>query len=256
MASFWKTPNQIYKAILARAQRLEDGVPAQDAIAGYLEQIKFEDAAWELSERSRRILHDKGETEEVRAHYAGERAAYDGNVAAIMARIADTEAAVRRLMISQAVDGIWFAAGHRSPEKGQEIIPAHYWPFLTLDVENGTAKGEQGEYRALRCAFLRDVPADHPMRARVVEANQVSVGMATGRASRSEISTVVDRSPAVNPRQRGTKPLTLERVKEAMRAHDLSKLDAMKQDALGDMFGASRNTCVKALRQLLSELQQ
>ncbi|RWN95177.1 MAG: hypothetical protein EOS05_10285 [Mesorhizobium sp.] len=248
MASFWKSPVEIYKAILARAQSLEDGTPAKDAIAGYLEQIKFENAAWDLSERGRRVFHPEGETDEVRAHYAGERVAYDANVAAIVARIADTQAAVHRLMISQAVDGIWFAAGHRSQEKGQEIIPAHYWPFLALDVENGTAKGEHGEYRALRCAFLRDVPADHQIRGRVLEANRLTTdappAARTGRtATRSQM-----------PRARGRKPLVLERVKSAMLTVDPGDLATMKEEAMAATFHASRDICRRARREL-SEIE-
>lgn len=52
----------------------------------------------------------------------------------------------------------------------------------------------------------------------------------------------------------GPDPIVLERVKAEMKCHPRVELEGMKQEAMAALFGASRPTCQKALREVLSEL--
>ncbi|PBB77911.1 hypothetical protein CK218_27805 [Mesorhizobium sp. WSM3879] len=240
MASFWKSPIEIYQAVMADAAVLTDvdaasGIPASQAVYGYREQMRAEEAIWKLAAQMTSVS-------------AEDRALYEERAAALQERVGKVQAAVLRLMSSQAAEGRWFAVGHRNAESGEEIIPGRYWPFLTLDMIKATAKGEVGEFCALRCAFLADVPAGHPILERVRLANLVTSTTASieAPAAHADKSTWVESST----RKRGPKPVQLERVKAAMRAFDQTALAVMTEEEMVARFDASRDTCRRARREL------
>lgn len=223
MASFWKSPSEIFLAILQEAEKIIGGESVVDLIARCKEMLKLEDLAWSTSDQS-----------------PEDRPVYEARLAAWRSKIDEAQVGVHRLMMAQAVGGNWFAVGYRSIEAGEEVIPRRYWPFLTLDLEHATAKGEAGEFRAVRCAFQKDVPADHPIRARVRVANSVST--AAGQPPKLQAS-----------RKRGPEPKQLMRVKTEMLRLDRSVLNGMKEEQMVAEFNASRDTCRRA-RKELSEL--
>ncbi|ESW91725.1 hypothetical protein X773_01210 [Mesorhizobium sp. LSJC285A00] len=245
MASFWKSPAEIYEITLDNAGDSE-GKRAKANIYECEREIQHLTADWDHSERMR-LKHYPDLSDEDRAYIAAERETFEVRVANLRQRIENARAGVFQLMMANAVKGSWFAVGHRAAEKGEEVIPCRYWPFLTLDMTNDAAKGEQGEYRAIRCAFWKDVPADNPLRATVLQANR----QPTHTVGPKERIPTRRSSRAVQTR--GPKPAVTERVKDAMRVFGVDNIKGMKQIAMAEQFGASRETCVKALQELLSE---
>ncbi|UGY23576.1 hypothetical protein HU675_0037410 [Bradyrhizobium septentrionale] len=57
-------------------------------------------------------------------------------------------------------------------------------------------------------------------------------------------------------RRRGPEPVKLQQIMEDMRRFGVAKVRRMKEEAMAAQFGASRDTCRKAIKRLEQELQQ
>jgi len=77
-------------------------------------------------------------------------------------------------MIVQAEHLGWVAFGRRHPDAEEEIIPARYWPFLTLDTKNRIAKGDDMTFRAVRGLITRKIPAGHPVLDQIRDAQKIT----------------------------------------------------------------------------------
>ncbi|MBZ9927747.1 hypothetical protein [Mesorhizobium sp. BR1-1-4] len=225
MPSFWKTPREIFRATFEREAMAEvDGK--------YVSAHKLHDKWHQVLLQEARVWEASGMQPE-------DLPVYEATVAPTKELIAASNAETLRLMLDLAARGKWFAVGRRVADKDEEAIPARYWPFLELDMKNATAKGEGMQFRALRCAFIADVPADDPIRTEIERANSMQPALPTKSA------TV---APAA--RRRGPAPQKLLGVKAAMADFDRAILDAMTEEAMVAQFKASRDTCRRARREL------
>ena len=98
---------------------------------------------------------------------------FQDNVKAIDQRIERVRASVMKIMRDEASTGKWLAIGRRGPDLAHELIPARYWPFLTIDIENNAALGKDLEFRELRCATTAKIAGDHPLLVSFRSTNQL-----------------------------------------------------------------------------------
>ena len=82
-------------------------------------------------------------------------------------------ASVMKIMRDEASTGKWLAIGRREPDLAHELIPARYWAFLTIDIENDAALGKDIEFRELRCATTAKIAGDHPLLVSFRSTNQL-----------------------------------------------------------------------------------
>ena len=150
----WFTPKLIYKHYLGKAT-LEDGTPALDAISSCQDQFNFETSVFEMTGAK-----------------AEDRPEYERHVDPLHARVEDALARALQLMIDQAEVGEWIAFGRCHPDAEEEVIPARYWPFLTLNIKNRVANGDDMNYRAVRGLITRQIPEGHPILDRISEAQK------------------------------------------------------------------------------------
>ena len=94
-------------------------------------------------------------------------------VQAIDQRIERVRSSVMTIMRDEASMGKWLAIGRRGPDLAHELIPARYWPFLTIDIENNAALGKDLEFRELRCATTAKIAGDHPLLVSFRSTNQL-----------------------------------------------------------------------------------
>ena len=96
-------------------------------------------------------------------------------VQAIDQRIERARTSVMNIMRNEASRGVWLAIGRRGLDHPHELIPARYWPFLTIDIENNSALSNDSQFRELRCATTAGVPSDHPLLVSFRSANQYAL---------------------------------------------------------------------------------
>lgn len=142
----WRTLKQVYNRYLDEAE-LPDGRTAREIIDQALEQRGLETHCFQMTGAK-----------------PADRPEYEAMIKPIDDLIRHTEAGIRKFMMDQAVAIQWVAFGRRHPDADIEVIPARYWPFLALDMDNDVAAGEGMTFRGIRCLFSRDIPADHPYR--------------------------------------------------------------------------------------------
>ncbi|MEI8715879.1 hypothetical protein [Mesorhizobium sp. ISC11] len=230
MATFWKSPREIFRAI------------EREALAGVDGRYV---AVTTLQKKWQAILLQEARVWEASGMQPEDLPVYEATVAPTRALIEAADAETLRLMLDWAARGKWFAVGRRNIEAGEEVIPGRYWPFLTLDMKNATAKGDGLDFRALRCAFVAAVPADDPILEKLRLANSEN-------SSPQLVANLARILPT--PRKRGPKPKKLMSVKTEMLNFDRHILETMTEEAMAEQFKASRDTCRRA-RQELSELK-
>lgn len=71
------------------------------------------------------------------------------------------------IMVRDAVAGLWFAIGRKDGVGAHQFIHPSDWNFLLLNIEKGAVGRDNLRFDALRCAFTRDVPENHPIRAAI-----------------------------------------------------------------------------------------
>jgi hypothetical protein len=151
----WRTAKQLYAAYLKGCE-LEDGANADDVIAACFTERALE---------QRRI--------EAFGRNAGDHMLFRDAVKAIDQRIESVRTSVMKIMLDEASTGKWLAIGRRGPDLPHELIPARFWPFLTIDIENNSALSKDFEFRQLRCATTTDIARDHPLLVSFRSTNQL-----------------------------------------------------------------------------------
>ena len=136
--------------------RKEDGASAADIITACFNQLAREQRAFEASGSN-----------------AADYRLFRDNVKAIEQRIESVRASVMKIMQNEASTGKWLAIGRRGPDLAHELIPARYWAFLTIDIENDAALGKDLEFRELRCATTAKIAGDHPLLVSFRSTNQL-----------------------------------------------------------------------------------
>jgi hypothetical protein len=69
-----------------------------------------------------------------------------------------TRAEVLQLMINDGCKRKWIAIGRSHPDRGHAVVPAQYWPFLTIDMDSGSATGDGLAFREIRCVRIAAIP--------------------------------------------------------------------------------------------------
>jgi len=151
----WLIPRRIYEHYLDEAVTT-DGTPVLDVIERCREQLGFEASAFEMSGAK-----------------AEDRPEYERHVKPVQDCLQEALDGVRKLMMNQAETGGWIAFGRRHPDAEEEIIPARYWPFLTLDIDNRVAKGDDMTFRTVRGLITRQIPDGHGIFDLIREAQRV-----------------------------------------------------------------------------------
>ena len=152
----WLTPELIYEHYLTTA-KVKGGTSAFDAISRCYEQINIETSLFETT---------GAKTED--------RPDYEQNIKPLYSYINAIKADVRKLIVSDAEVGKWIAFGRRHPDAEEEVIPARYWPFLTLDIENRAATGDDKSFRAVRGLITMQIPEGHPILNKIREAQKIT----------------------------------------------------------------------------------
>jgi hypothetical protein len=151
----WRTAKQLYAIYLERCQ-LDDGGSAADVIAARLRERALEQKRFE----------SLGVTE---THYA----MFQNALQDLDRSIENLQRTVHKIMHNEGSTGHWLAIGRRGPDLAHELIPARYWPFFIIDVENGSAVGRDIEFRDLHCAMTAGIPSAHPLLASFRAANEL-----------------------------------------------------------------------------------
>jgi hypothetical protein len=163
----WRTVKQLYANYLKGCQ-LDDGASAADVIAACLKERANEQTRFEVL----------GKTAE-------DYALFQDAVQGIDQRVETVRKSVLQIMLDDASTGKWLAIGRRGPDLAHQLIPARYWPFLTIDIENGFATGKDLEFRELRCAMTAGVPSAHPLLLTYKSANQLKLAEAVSGVGRN-----------------------------------------------------------------------
>lgn len=89
-----------------------------------------------------------------------------------------------RHMLEEAGAAKWVAAGRRKPNLPHELVPSSHWPFLTLDIANNAALGDDVSFRDLRCAIATEIPSNDPILNQLQTSDSKAAGTgAPGRPS-------------------------------------------------------------------------
>lgn len=153
----WRTAKQLYAAYLKGCE-LEDGASAADIISACFNERSLEQNRIETFGRS-----------------APDHMLFRDAVQAIDERIERARTSVMNIMRNEASRGVWLAIGRRGLDHPHELIPARYWPFLTIDIENNSALSNDSQFCELRCATTAGVPSDHPLLVSFRSANQYAL---------------------------------------------------------------------------------
>lgn len=140
----WLTPNELFERFL-NVTRLADGTTVREE----LERIRGREAFAD------QVLSQTDQTSKDVILYKQRREEWDAARNMLMERM-DEE------FLGAGAEGRWLAIGRRSPSVEEEIIPPHYWVFLTPDRGARNAKSERHglEFSGLRCLILQDLPRE------------------------------------------------------------------------------------------------
>ena len=141
----WRTLKEICRYYIVNSED-DDGQSAEEVFKKCFAQRHFEDDCFRNSTQTMQ-----------------DRLLYEDTIKSLDAMIERVRARVHRLVLEEAKNAKWIAIGRRHPEIGPELIPPQYWPFLTLDIENGAAVGDEFSFRDLRCWITNDLPKDDPL---------------------------------------------------------------------------------------------
>lgn len=150
----WKTLKEIYRHYLMNSEN-DDGESAEEVFEKCFAQRHFED----------HCFRNSAQTTQDRLHYEEAIKALDAMIERVRAR-------VLRFILEEAKNAKWIAIGRRRPEAGHELIPPQNWPFLTLDIENAAAVGDEFSFRDLRCWITKDLAKDDPLRELLLRSQQ------------------------------------------------------------------------------------
>ena len=165
----WRTAKQLYAIYLERCKQ-DDEASAADVISYCLRERALE----------QKRLESFGVT---KMDYVIFRNA----VRNLDSRIEHLRRTVHKTMHNEASTGHWLAIGRRRPDLAHELIPARYWPFLTIDIENASAVGKEIEFRDLHCAITEGIPSAHPLLSSFRAANELRPADEGAGAIKSDI---------------------------------------------------------------------
>jgi hypothetical protein len=152
---WWRTTKQLYARYLKGCEQ-ENGASAAQVIAACFKEKALEQGRIEAIGRNAE-------------DYILSRDA----VKAIDQKIESVRTSVMNIMLDEGSAGRWLAIGRRGPDLPHELIPARFWPFLTIDIEKNWAFGKDFEFRQLRCVFTANIAKDHPLLVNFRSTNQL-----------------------------------------------------------------------------------
>jgi len=152
----WLTPQGIFDYYLGDAETA-DGRLVLDLLEECREELTFETSIFDMTGRKEEDLPE-----------------FTRHAKPLQTVIKDSLTGIHDLMILQAEHLGWVAFGRRHPDAEEEVIPARYWPFLTLDTEKRIAKGDDMTFRAVRGLITRKIPAGHPVLDRIRDAQKTT----------------------------------------------------------------------------------
>jgi hypothetical protein len=99
-------------------------------------------------------------------------------------------ALVAHIMTRDAAEALWFAIGRADGTSKHQLIYPSHWNFLLMNIETGAVGRDRLRFEDLRCAFTRDVPADHPVQAvlQIAQNDSAPVASAVNIAAREMVS--------------------------------------------------------------------
>ncbi|KQZ29154.1 hypothetical protein ASD50_18355 [Mesorhizobium sp. Root552] len=106
-------------------------------------------------------------------HTTSDREQYEEIIRPTLELVREIEQAIDRRMLELIESGHWIAFGRRGPDTAAEVIPKRYWPFLEMDIERATAKGQGMEFRGLLFLELARIPTDDPVLGLIETANKL-----------------------------------------------------------------------------------
>ncbi len=159
----WRTLKDVYDHYLAQTPS-DEGICAAEAI--------------ERAEKRARVREVAIQVQKMMP--AEQRDEVVGSIKEDKNRANWLRAIVTQLMIKDAVAGVWFAIGRGVNSSAHELIDPYHWNFLLLNTEKGIVGRDDFRFEDLRCAFTKDVPEAHPIRAaiRITREDSPSVSSA------------------------------------------------------------------------------
>ena len=140
----WLMPNELFERFLD-VTRLADGTTIREELERIRDGEAFAD----------QVLSQTDQTPEDVILYKQKREEWDAARNTLMELMEEE-------FLGAGAEGQWLAIGRRSPFVEEEIIPPHYWDFLTLDraARNAKSEGHGLEVSGLRCLILQDLPRE------------------------------------------------------------------------------------------------
>jgi hypothetical protein len=172
----WRTLKDIYREYLARTPS-EEGTSAAEAISRAEKRATLERVVAEVGASHGRLAPEKH----------GEMLA---SVEEDIEQAKRMRAIVAHIMTRDAAEGLWFAIGRADGIGKHQLIHPRHWNFLLMNIEKGAVGRDSLRFQDLRCAFTRDVPADHPVHAvlRIAQKDNVPVASADNIDAREHVS--------------------------------------------------------------------
>ena len=164
----WKTLKEIYDYYLVQTPS-EEGISATEVIDRAAKQTLLHGVAIKVHAASGSLQPERAS--EVLA-----------SIKEVNDQADRMRAIVAHLMIRDAAEGRWFAVGRMDGVGEHQLIHPRHWNFLLMDTEKGVVGRDSLRFEDLRCAFTRDVPADHPIYA-VVQMIQKESAPASSAAN-------------------------------------------------------------------------
>lgn len=183
----WRTLKDVYRQYLAQTPS-EEGICAAEVIDRAEKGTHLREVAVQVQSRSGALSTEQADQALVSIKE-------DRNQAVRMRAI------VSHIMIIDAAAGLWFAIGRRAVTDQHELIHPADWNILLMNIEQGAVGRDGLRFENLRCAFIKDVPADHPIRA----AMQTAVHRNSPLASAEALADIVSPPTAPSPTARTSK---------------------------------------------------
>lgn len=182
----WLTPNELFGHFLD-VSRLTDGTTIREELQRIRDGEAFEDQVLSLTKQ----------TPEDVILYKQKREEWDAARNSLMERYEEA-------FLRCGAEGGWLAFGRRSPFSEEELIPPHYWDFLTLDRGARNAKNERHglEFSGLRCLILQDLPREWRLHV-LAELDEID---AATREAGSRPSVGDDHGQPISPTRVGAGP--------------------------------------------------
>ena len=148
----WRTLKDIWRHYLSRTPS-EEGTCAAEIIERAEKQALLQRAVTAVAANQGRLAPQ-------------ERSEMLASVQEATEQAQRMRAIVAHTMIRDAAEGVWFAIGRADGIGKHQLIHPCHWNFLLMNIEKGVVGRDPSlRFEDLRCAFTRDVPDDHPIRA-------------------------------------------------------------------------------------------